>query len=107
MQASVMLEFNAGMILRDTMQALANKCNASVCFTVLREAISTIHNLALETIGVTNPVDGGSIFELKFVNKDQISADEVDLLNLKNSLEANRHISELFLTHLSQLGGNN
>jgi len=102
-----MLEFNAGVVLRDTMQALATKCNASVCFTVLREAISTIHHLALETIGVTNPVDGGSIFGQKIIYNDQIPADEVDLLNLKNALEANRHISELFLTHLSQLGGNN
>uniref|UniRef100_A0A914LRG8 F-box domain-containing protein n=1 Tax=Meloidogyne incognita TaxID=6306 RepID=A0A914LRG8_MELIC len=92
-EASILLGFNTNVTLRDTLFALTTKCSPSTCLTVLREAISTTNNLTIETFGG----------HLGGAENGPINLDEMDFFNLKNALEANRQIAELFLTHLHQI----
>uniref|UniRef100_A0A1I8BX15 CCR4-NOT transcription complex subunit 11 n=1 Tax=Meloidogyne hapla TaxID=6305 RepID=A0A1I8BX15_MELHA len=92
-EASILLGLNTDVTLKDTLFALTTKCSPSSCLTVLREAISTTNQLTIETFG-------GHLGETE---NGPINLDEVDLVNLKNALEANRQIAKLFLTHLHQI----
>ncbi|KAL3108419.1 hypothetical protein niasHT_015341 [Heterodera trifolii] len=84
-EASILLKYQASILLRDTLHSLLTNCEPSVCLVVVREAVSCMYQHTLEILPTNEQNLAGQLFDM-------------DLLRI--ALEISRQVAEMFLSHL-------